>query len=124
MKLSGSAAFLLYDALERAGVVDGRAFCLRAERSDPALDVDWPDSEDRAGLPAGGQQTLDAYNLAVDWPGSGDKVAVLREKVVLAIDKTLDECLTNTRLEARLEGDDVRLILCTSILWSLPAQRA
>lgn len=122
MRLSGSAGFFLHDALRRAGIADGRAFCLRTDEGRFLLDADWPDSEDSLAVLRGRYGATAGYRLEVDWPGVDDKVAVFREMVILAIEKTLDEQLANARLDARAEGDSVSLMLSTSIAWPCLSQ--
>ncbi len=113
MKLSGLAAFLLYDTLQRGQVTDGRAFCLRQHGKGHHLDVDL--NQD-GGAKSGARRAGDAgYHLELDFPLNEDLLAAFRDHTVLAVDKDLAEQLGSARVDARLEGNTVTLMLCTDI---------
>ena len=124
MKLSGLAAFFLYDELQRCGVTDGRAFCLRWCDGGFLLDIDYPAVGDRLAVFRGEHRNKAGYQLEVDWPRDSDRVAVFRQKVVLALDKRLNEELADTRLDARLncDEDSVTMMLCREVHWRPPAE--
>ena len=113
MNLSGLAAFLLHDTLQRGGVTDGRTFCLRQHGLGRHLDVELgPDGLAKSGTKQGGGP---GYHLELDLPGNEDLVAVFREQAALAVHKDLAEQLGPARVDARLEGDTMTLTLCTDI---------
>ncbi|MFW6103065.1 MAG: hypothetical protein ACOC7M_02085 [Chloroflexota bacterium] len=94
-------------------MTDGRTFCLRQHGKGHYLDADL--SLD--GVANSGMRKADGpgYHLELDFPGNEDLLAAFRKHAALAVHKDLAEQLGTTKVDARLEGNTVTLMLCTDI---------
>ena len=112
MRLSGLAGFFLYDALQRSGREGAQTFCLRQQEGDD--EYVFPQD---SGLGAFRiyRAGLNGLHLELGEPRESDRVALVRGRPVLAIDKGLDTRTDSMRLDARMEGDEVMLMVSSDI---------